>query len=81
MPTCPVCGDGLSPERPRHIVALETDSFARSATDSTDPRQDVTQPNLDYHLCKDCWEEVYDDLTSEDTSPPTTPQSGRNGEN
>jgi hypothetical protein len=62
----------LSPERPRHIVALETDSFARSAAaGSTDSRPVVTQPNLDCHLCEDCWEEIYDDLTPEDASPPT----------
>jgi hypothetical protein len=51
-----------------------------AAAGSTDPRPVVTQPNLDCHLCEDCWEEVYDDLTPEGASPPTTPQSSRDGE-
>ena len=57
MPACPLCGESVSEERPRHRISLELEDTTRSTQQYMGEEAEVKRYCIDRQVCPDCWED------------------------
>ncbi|EMA54240.1 MULTISPECIES: hypothetical protein [Halococcus] len=58
MAACPLCGAGVSEERPRHCVTLEIEDTTRSTKQFMGDEADIKRYCVDRQVCPDCWDDL-----------------------
>jgi len=58
MNSCPLCGESLPGDRPRHRVNIEIEDTTRSATQFNDSETEVSRYCVDRQVCHDCWDDL-----------------------
>ena len=63
MAACPLCGESVAKERPRHRISLEIEDTTRSTKQFMGDEADVKRYCIDRQVCLDCWEDYRTRLT------------------
>ena len=58
MAACPLCGEAVSEERPRHRVTLEIEDTTRSTKQFMGDEAEVKRYCVDRQVCPGCWDDL-----------------------